>query len=88
MVPRANISVPSLNASTQAYLIFVTHATHGVSVKMLKWGELFPYWTQTESLCKFVHSVQFYIQYVILYTVCNFTQLYNFTQVYNFTHCL
>ena len=43
-----------------AYLIFVTHATHGVSVKTLKWEDFFPYWTQKGTLCN-------------LHTVCYFT---------------
>ena len=47
------------------YLIFVTHATHGVSVKKWKWEEFFPYWTRKGSLCNLIDGVLCHTQCVI-----------------------
>ena len=50
----------------QTYLIFGANATNGVSVKILKWEEFFPYLTRKEPLWNIVECVLFDI-------VCNFT---------------
>ncbi len=55
------------------YLIFVANATNGVSVKILKWEEFFPYLTRKEPLWNLVECVLFHKQYVILNTMSNFS---------------
>ena len=56
-----------------AYLIFVANATNGVSVKILKWEEFFPYLTRKEPLWNLVECVLFHKQCVILHTISNFS---------------
>ena len=59
------------------YLIFVANATNGVSVKILKWEEFFPYLTRKEPLWNLVIS----------HIMCDFTHNeYFFHPVFNFTH--
>ena len=66
VIIRHLLANPPLIATKQR-MIIVSHASHGVSVKIFKWGEFFPYWTR-KGPC------------VILHTVCSLHSFYSFTQ--------
>ena len=63
-----------------SYLILVSNASNGVSVKFSMWEEFFLNEREKDScvilytvtVCYFTHSVQFYMQCEIVHTVCNF----------------
>ena len=65
-------------APTYSYLIIVSHASHGVSVKKFKWGEFFHIESEREPcvilhiMCNFMRTVWFYTHCVNLAYSSNF----------------
>ena len=64
------------------HLIFVSHISHGVSVKNFKWEEFFHIERERDP-CS---NLSFHTQCVILHTMCNLTHKCNFTHKRSFSH--